>query len=137
VTPAVAPYVSAISVMLAAYGFFYNASKSAIEAGQKVGSAAPNLTSWKAQTTKVERARGAALVLTIVPLVVWGIFAEPMGDKLLDALDFDYASYQALDVAFVALVNAWLVIAFLLGRQWAALRGERKDLERNKPDPAG
>lgn len=136
-SPAIAPYVSALSVMLAAYGFFYNAYKARIEEGKEVGDPAANTTAWTAQHTKVKRARAAARLLGIVPLVVWLIFLKPMVDQIDAAIDVKFAldRYSALDVVFVVLANTWLLVAAVALLEAKALSKKKTDLEDAKPKP--
>jgi hypothetical protein len=120
-TPAIAPFVSAISVMLGAYGFFYNAYKSRIDAGFDTATDAANNVGKAAAREKISRARNAAVVLAIVPLIVFALLAPQLEDQLFDGT-WDLDEYSTLDVLFVALTCAWLAIALVVGAQAGALQ---------------
>jgi hypothetical protein len=127
--PAIAPYVSAISVMLAAYGFFYNAWKGRIEAGQDVGVPVPGAAAKATQRRTIEAARRVARVLGWVAILVWLIFLKKVADEVCDAFDahWDLGKYSTLDVAFVVLANSWLLIGVaLLNQAWSLTKKRRK-----------
>ncbi len=130
VTPEIVPYVSAISVMLAAYGFFYNALRGQIEAGSNVGDRAANETALKAQRESVDGAKHAALLLGLIPFFVWLVFLKPVVEEVEAAIDvcFSLHHYSALDVAFVLLANSWLLIGILQLLQVRKLTKKRKTL---------
>lgn len=134
-SPEIAPFVSAISVMLAAYGFFYNAYKARIEEGQDVGSPKPDHDDWKAQVAIVEKARSAARLLAVIPVLIWILFLPKVEDQLDAGRDVDFAldRYSTLDVLFVVLATAWLAIAIALGLQARGLTKKRKELQEAEP----
>jgi hypothetical protein len=135
VTPEIAPYVSAVSVMLAAYGFFYNAYKARVEEGQEVGTASSDLDTWKAQVGKVAKARTAARLLAVVPILVWLLLLPKIVEQLKNGADVGFAldRYSTLDVLFVVVANVWLVIALAVGAQARALSKTKSELEAAKP----
>jgi hypothetical protein len=137
--PPIAPYVSALSVMLAAYGFFYNAFRGRVEAGKEIGAPAASLTPWNTQVKKVRQARSAARVLGLVPLLVWAIFLKPVVDQIDAGIEAGFAldHYSALDVVFVVLANAWLLVAVISLLDAKSLSTKKSQLEQAKPTSAG
>lgn len=129
-TPAIVPYVSAISVMLAAYGFFYNALKDRIDAGLDVGDPAGNEVGKKAQRDTVKNAKLYVLILGLVPLLIWLVFLPPVIEEAEAAIDvcFSLSHYSALDVVFVLLANTWLLIGIFVLVKLRALGKEKKRL---------
>jgi hypothetical protein len=134
-TPAIAPLVPAVSVMLAAYGFFYNIYKGRIEAAEDIGAAAANLVAWDAQVALVKRGRTAAILLALVPIVVWLLFLKETVDEVEAAIDvhFDLGRYSTLDVVLVVLANSWLAIAVAVALQVPPLTKKLATLEAAKP----
>lgn len=115
-TPAIAPFVSAISVMLGAFGFFYNAYKPQVEAGLDVSGTAANDVAKRQEIQTVTRARNAACLLTLIPLAVFGLLVPQLKDQFSGSLAL--ADYSTLDVLFVVLSFCWLLIAVVVGTQW-------------------
>ncbi len=130
----VASIVSALSVMLGAYGFFYNAYAPQLTAGEEVGGAAANRSAWAKQVRTVERARTTARVLAAVPLVVFLIFTPDIWDRL-EALASgpDLGDYSTLDVVFMLLACSWLAIALIVARRAAGLGETLATLRRAAP----
>ncbi len=130
----VASMVSALSVMLGAYAFFYNAFSPRINAGEDVGGSAANRTAWERQVRTVERARAAARGLAVVPLVVFLVFlpevvdrAESLADRAADG------HYETLDVVFLLLAVGWLGIAVVVYLQSRRLTGVLERLHQGRP----
>jgi hypothetical protein len=127
--PAIAPLVTATSVMLAAYGFFYNALKGRIEDGFNQGDLSGDPVIRGQQRQAVESARNVALLLGIVPLVIWLVFLKETWHEIKAAIDvcFAISHYSTLDVVFVLLASSWLLIAILLLLQALSLHGKIGD----------
>ncbi|HEU4739644.1 MAG TPA: hypothetical protein VFS54_11290 [Solirubrobacterales bacterium] len=122
--------VTATSVMLGAYGFFYGALRDTIATGLEVGKPAGNPTDKEAQRKVVETAKKTALLLGLVPLAIWLIFLEPAVNEIEAGFDvgFSLEHYSALDIVFVLLTFSWLLIAFVLLDQYSKLRRKEKKL---------
>ena len=128
-SPAIAPYVSAISVMLGAYGFFYNAYKQHIDAGFDVEGDAANSAQRRKDRAAVQRARNAARVLAVIPLLVFVLLLDQVEDNVAAAIDdFSWDAYSTLDVIFVVLACAWLAIGLVVGDQARRLGRKLKQL---------
>ena len=130
----VASMVSALSVMLGAYAFFYNAFSPRITAGEDVGGSAANRTAWERQVRTVERARTAARGLAAIPLIVFLVFLPEIVDRtgaLADAAGD--GGYETLDVVFLLLAVSWLAIAGLVSLQARRLTGVLERLRRSEP----
>ena len=109
----IAPLVSGTSVMLAAFGFFYNAVKDTIDDALEL-STAPASDEAKASTRKqLETARRTAGLLAAVAVVVCGLLASQTVTEIKAAVDvrFAFSAYSTLDAIFVAMAFAWVGIA--------------------------
>lgn len=126
-----ASYLSAVSIMLGAYGFFYGIYRERIEKGLEVGSAAHADEVLEGQIEDVSKAMSAAWPLALVPFVIWLIFLGPVIEELEAAWDvcFSLDHYSAIDVAFFAAANAWLLIAAIVSWQLWRLRKKKPELE--------
>jgi uncharacterized BrkB/YihY/UPF0761 family membrane protein len=134
-TSGIGPLVTASSVMLGAFGFFYGSSKDRIAAAHDVGAPAADPVAWRRQVATVRAARTSARTLGAVAIVIWVLFLKAVVDELEAAWDvrFSPAHYQPLDVVFVALASAWLVIGVLTLAQAHALSATLATLERARP----
>lgn len=135
--PAIASTVTATSVMLAAYGFFYGAVKGRIEAGSNVGLLASDPNTREEQRGTLRRARNTALALGIVPLAIFVIFLKEIVNEIEAAFDVDFAlsHYSALNIVFVLIASSWLLIAAILLFQAGSLHSKLGDYA--EPEPAG
>ena len=130
----VASMVSALSVMLGAYAFFYNAFSPRINAGEDVGGSAANRTAWERQVRTVERARTAARGLAVIPLIVFLVFLPEVVDRTGSVLDTTAdGGYETLDVVFLLLAVGWLAIAALVFLQARRLSGVLARLHQGEP----
>jgi hypothetical protein len=130
----IASIVSALSVMLGAYGFFYNAFSPRINEGEDVGGSAANRTAWQRQVRTVERARTAARGLAVVPLVVFLVFLPEVVDRTGSVADMaGDGRYETLDVVFLLLAVGWLAIAGLVFLQARRLSGVLARLHQGEP----
>ena len=130
----VASMVSALSVMLGAYAFFYNAFSPRINAGEDVGGSAANRTAWERQVRTVERARTAAYGLAVVPLIVFLVFLPEVVDRIGSLADMATdGGYETLDVVFLLLAVGWLAIAVLVYLQARRLTGVLARLRLSEP----
>lgn len=129
----IASTVTATSVMLGAYGFFYGALSGRIESGLDVGRAGGNPTERAKQRRQVRTAKNTALLLGLVPLILWLIFLKPAINEIEAAFaaDFSFHHYSPLDIVFVLLAFAWLPIAYIPLRQFKELRSKEKGLPVN------
>jgi hypothetical protein len=134
-TSDIGSFVSASSVMLGAFGFFYGSVKDRIAAGSDVGPAAPDPVAWNRQLATVRRGRTIARLLAGVAVVVWVLLLKAVADEVEAAVDvhFSLSHYQPLDVVFVMLATAWLLIAALMWGQAQRLSATLATLERARP----
>ena len=130
----VASMVSALSVMLGAYAFFYNAFSPRINAGEDVGGSAANRTAWERQVRTVERARTAARGLAVIPLIVFLVFLPEVVDRAGSLADTaSGGGYETLDVVFLLLAVGWLAIAYVVFVQARRLSGVLERLHQGAP----
>jgi hypothetical protein len=108
--------------MLGAYAFFFNAYSPDLRAGEDIGPVAANRSAWNRQVRVVARARTAARLLGLVPLVVFAVFAPEVWERIeAVAAHPTLDRYSTLDVAFMVLACSWLAIAILVTRRAMAL----------------
>lgn len=129
-SPEISSTVTATSVMLGAYGFFYGALRDRIDKGLEVGRPAGNETDRQAQRKVVAAAKKTALLLGIIPLGIWLVFLKPAVNEIEAGFDvcFSFSHYSALNIVFVLLAFSWLLIAFVLLRQYVSLRKKESKL---------
>lgn len=130
-----AAYLSAVSIMLASYGFFYGLYKERIQVGLEVGTTKADKAGYEKQVKQATTARRTAWLLGTVSLVVWLIFLGPVVEEIQAAcaVDFALSHYSAVDVAFVGAATTWLVIAAMVFHQVLALRRTGQRLARETP----
>lgn len=132
--PDVATMVSALSVMLGAYAFFYNAYSPRIREGEDVGPPAANRTGWARQMRTLERARTTARALAGISLLVFVVFIPEVWERV-DAVAANptFDRYSTLDVVFMLLACSWLTIAILVWRQALGLSASLARLRAGAP----
>jgi hypothetical protein len=116
--PAVAPLVSATSVMLAAFGFFYNTQRDLlVKAADLEKSTSTSENKSRAKTAL--RAARASAVLALSAAVPAGLLTPEVVREVRSASDLGFSldHYSTLDVVFVVLALSWwvLVVTMLLG----------------------
>jgi hypothetical protein len=113
------PLVSGTSVMLAAFGFFYNAVKDGIDEALGLSTSPATTEQKNTNREKLKAARRTARLLTFVAVIVCALLASQTVTEIKAAIDvsFDLDAYSTLDAIFVAMAGAWLGIArFCLSR---------------------
>jgi hypothetical protein len=121
-------YVTATSIMLGAYGFFYSAVSPRMDAADGLATPAEDPDKRTEQERTLRSGIGTARVLGFVALLVFLIFLKPAVEEVGD-IHFDLDHYSALDVSFVVLVAAWLPIAVLTLARAVSLKKNLKDYE--------
>jgi hypothetical protein len=116
--PAVAPLVSATSVMLAAFGFFYNTQRDLLVKAADL-TKSTSTTENKARAKTALRAARTCVVLALAAAVPAGLLTPEVVREIRRAADlgFDLDHYSTLDVVFVVLALSWwvLVLTMLFG----------------------
>jgi hypothetical protein len=115
----IAPLVSGTSVMLAAFGFFYNAVKDRIDDALELNTSPATDEIEDATRKKLKAARRTALLLASVAVTVCALLASQTVTEIQAAIDvgLNPGDYSTLDAIFVAMAFAWIGIAgFCLGR---------------------
>jgi hypothetical protein len=126
------PLVSGTSVMLAAFGFLYNAVKDGIDEAL-VLSTSPATPEEKTKTRrKLKAARRIAALLTLVAAIVCALLASQTVTEIKAAFDvnFDLDAYSTLDAIFVAMAFAWLGIAAFCAFRVIRLNSNLSELDR-------
>jgi hypothetical protein len=110
---AIASTVTASSVMLAAYGFSYNALKDRIDAASDVGLKATDPEAVKKQRKTVVKGALTAGALAALAFVIWLVLLKPAVNEVEAGIrvHFAFSHYSTLDIIFVLLTIAWLAIA--------------------------
>jgi len=138
-TPVDAYLVSAISVMIAAYGFLYNSLREHLDAANAVKTRPVALDVFNEQLAIAKRGRRVAFWMALAPTIAWIIFLKRVVEECERAAEvhFSLARYSTLDVAFVALTFALLVIAIFATIQLCRFAGKVSWLEAGRPKTGG
>jgi hypothetical protein len=130
VEPAIAPTVTASSVMLAAFGFAYNALKDNIDDASDLESKSENSIVLAAQRKALDRGARTAAGLAAVAAAIFLVLLKPAVNEVEAAfrVDFSLHHYSALDVIFVLLTATWLLIAIGLAvKAGSLIKKKRKN----------
>jgi hypothetical protein len=127
----VGPLVSGASVMLAAYGFFYNAVKDQIESARKINAHPGTPDQADASYGSVHGAQRTAELLAVVAAVIFSLLLPHAVSEIRDAVKvgFKLRDYSTLDAIFVAMVVGWLGIAVLVASWALELRGKARKID--------
>jgi hypothetical protein len=119
----IGPLLSSVSVMLAAFGFFYTTQRERIEAVIDDTDVPDAGTARDAKLQKAMRARSSAAVLCLAALLVWILLLDEIWSRMTRALEqrFDLEQYSTADVIFFVAANAWLLVAGYIGTRWYRL----------------
>jgi hypothetical protein len=113
--PAIAPLVTATSVMLAAYGFLYNTQRDLVARAsdlEKKTNADENLRAAKT-ALRAARAEASLVVAAAVPA---GLLTPEVVREIrhANAVGFSLAHYSTIDVIFVVLALSWWVLLLMM-----------------------
>jgi hypothetical protein len=113
VTSETASLVSGSSVLLAAFGFYYNTVQDRVENAAAVGESPANRDSADEVSETIRAGRQTARILGLVALLVFVLLFSYLEHEIATAVDVRFAlsAYSTLDVIFVALALGWLGIA--------------------------
>jgi hypothetical protein len=127
----VAPLLSSVSVMLAAFGVFYTAQREGIEAAIADRSLPNGADATREVLRGVNRHRNVAAGLGIAALAIWLLLLPEIVERAEDAFasGFDLGDYSTPDAIFFVAANAWLLLAFYVGARWWALRTRSQKLK--------
>lgn len=129
-TSDVGPLLSSVSLMLAAFGFFYTTQRDRIDA---VIDDADIPDPGSARTKKLknaERARQSATFLCLAALVIWILLLDEILNRIRLAFDqhLDLDRYSTENVIFFVAANAWLCVAIYIAARWLKLNQRVKEL---------
>ena len=119
----VSPLLSSVSLMLAAFGFFYGTQRERIDAAID-DTTLPDAGSTKRKNLlkSTKRIRGSAAWLAIAALIVWILLLDEIEDRVGAVLDdHSLASYSTPDAIFFVAANAWLLVATYIASRWLKL----------------
>jgi hypothetical protein len=113
VEPAITPTVTASSVMLAAFGFAYNALKGNIDHASDLESRSEDSVILASQRKALDRGAGTAAGLAAVAAAIFLVLLKLAVNEVEAAfrVNFSLHHYSALDIIFVLLTATWLLIA--------------------------
>ena len=119
-TDDIGPLLSSVSLMLAAFGFFYTTQRERIDKAidDTTVPAPPQARADK--RTKVARVRREAGVLAAAAFVVWLLLLPEIIDRFPVEIDVD--KYSTPHVIFFVAANAWLLVALYVFSRWLKLR---------------
>lgn len=128
-----APLVSGTSVMLAAYGFFYNAVKDRMDQALKVNDSPGTTDEGEASLETVKGAKRTAEILTAVAAAVFALLVPQVVSEVEAAIDVHFAlhEYSTLDAIFVAMAAAWLGVTVFVGWRARQLRKKTNKISEN------
>jgi hypothetical protein len=119
-----ASLVSAISVMLAAYGFLYNSVRDRFDAVKRIKSKSADPDQQKDDLAKAKSARTLCAGFSLVALLIFFIFLKQAISEFEQAVDVNFSlrDYSTLEVALFVLIFVWPLIALFVGKEALALQ---------------
>jgi hypothetical protein len=126
----VGPLLSSVSLMLAAFGFFYTTQRDRIDATIADKDVPDAGTKRTTMFTAAKKVRNSTAVLGIAALVVWLLLLDEIEDRAAAAIDdFSLDKYSTPDAIFFVAANAWLLVAIYIAGRWWKLRGRVDSLQ--------
>jgi hypothetical protein len=126
----VAPLLSSVSLMLAAFGFFYTTQRDRIDKAIDDKGRPDQPAQRETKRKSVKRARNTAAVLALAALAIWILLLDEIEDRVRaafhDHLDLD--KYSTPDAIFFVAANAWLVVAIYIATRWWQLNKRQRAL---------
>jgi hypothetical protein len=115
--------VSAISVMLAAYGFLYNSVRDRFDAVKRITSKSGDKNQQKKDLAKAKGARRLCWGFSLVALLIFFIFLSQAVSEVEQAAEVNFSlhDYSTLEVALFVLIFVWPVITLFVGKEALAL----------------
>lgn len=129
-TQEVAPLLSAVSVMLAAFGLFYTAQRTEIEEAIADTDMPGPKSEIRRKLAAVKRLRNTAGLLALGALLIWALLANEIVERLVAATSFEFDEYSAPDAIFVVAASSWLLLAIYIGRRGRGLQQRTSQLRR-------
>jgi len=128
VEPAIAPTVTASSVMLAAFGFAYNALKGNIDHASDLESRSEDSVLLEKQRKALDRGARTAGGLAAVAAAIFVVLLKPAVNEVEAAfrVSFSLRHYSTLNIIFVLLTATWLLIAIGLAVKAGSLVKEKR-----------
>jgi hypothetical protein len=128
---AIAPTVTASSVMLAAFGFAYNALKGSIDHASDLESRSEDSVLLEKQRKALDRGARTAGGLAAAAAAIFLVLLKPAVNEVEAAfrVNFSVHHYSALDVMFVLLTATWLLIAIGLAAKADSLVKKKTNYE--------
>jgi hypothetical protein len=128
----IGPLLSSVSLMLAAFGFFYTTQRDRIDEVIDDGDVPDaGSTARTAKRTRAKRARTSAMILGLTALLIWVLLLHDIWHHLKTAIEqhFDLDRYSTPDVIFFVAANAWLAVAIFIATRWSKLNARVEALK--------
>lgn len=118
-TSETASLVAGSSVLLAAFGFYYNAVQDRMDNAVAASDAPATVDAADETSAAIRTGRRTARLLGLVALLVFALLSSYLEHEIEAAVDVRFAlsAYSTLDVIFVVLALGWLAIAAFFGSQ--------------------
>ncbi|HXD53943.1 MAG TPA: hypothetical protein VN618_04240 [Solirubrobacteraceae bacterium] len=112
----IGPLLSAVSLLLAAFGFVYNTQKDRIDAVLDDADVPADVNTRASKRRRAQSARNSATWLLVAALLMWVLLLKEIEHKAAAAFKHDFApsTYSTVDAVFFVAANAWLVIAIFI-----------------------
>lgn len=123
--------LSAVSLLLAAFGFVYNTQKDRIDEVLADTDIPEDATARVNVRKKAKAARNSAAWLCLTAFVMWLLLLKEIEHKFAAAIHhhFAFSTYSTLDVVFFVAANTWLLIAIFLGCRVQGLNKRANNLK--------
>jgi hypothetical protein len=125
----IGPLLSSVSVMLAAFGFFYNSQKDKIDAAADGTTQPDDPYMRKALADSLAKPERSALLFAGSAFVVWLLLLPEIVDCFVDAVGSSVSDYATPRVIFFVAANAWLAVAIYVACRAAAIHKRKRLLE--------
>jgi hypothetical protein len=127
----IGPLLSAVSLLLAAFGFVYNTQKDRIDAVIDDSDIPANKDARQSKHSKATSARNSAACMCLAASLMWVLLLEEIEHKVAAAVRHDFAlnTYSTLDVVFFVAANTWIVIAIFMAIRVVKLNGRADELK--------
>jgi hypothetical protein len=112
----IGPLLSSVSLMLAAFGFFYNTQKDRIDEAASVDGIPDDPNAKTRAKKSAIKVQNVARLFGLVALVVWALLVPEMVGQVEDAFDpsLRLSDYSTPNIIFFVAANAWLAVALYL-----------------------
>jgi hypothetical protein len=128
----IGPLLSAVSLLLAAFGFVYSTQKDRIDTVIEDSEIPADKDVLKSKYSRATSARNSAAWLCLAASLMWVLLLEEIEHKVAAAVRHDFAlsTYSTLDAVFFVAANTWLFIATFMAMRVCKLNKRAKELDK-------